>query len=152
MRGVYTVEAAFTSTGNKTLIYIECPTTCVAEVLSASLSNYNSTTSEQLRCGLYRVLNKGGPSGPVAVSGVKHEKLDPTTNLTLWGNLNLEPTSYETYPIDEQGFNNLAGYRYDPTPEERPIIGPTGAVGLRLIGGSINTVTGVAQIVYREIG
>jgi hypothetical protein len=82
----------------------------------------------------------------------KHENLDPSTVASASGYvLSGEPT-YNTNPIDRQGFNNFGGYNYDPIPEERPVVPPGGFIGLRLTGATITSGHVNAEIIYREIG
>lgn len=151
MRGVYTAEYQISSlTGTKTVLVLMAPTTAVIEVLSASLSNTNNDNSEQYEAGIYYITNSNGATG-VAVTPRHHEQGSGGGNATSSGNMNTEP-SYGSVAIDHQGFNNLAGYRYDPIPEERPIIGPSGGIGLRLLANPVSGFNAVAQIVYREIG
>jgi hypothetical protein len=47
--------------------------------------------------------------------------------------------------------SRLAGYYYDPLPEERPIIAPGATVGLRLTTAP-TSFNATARIVWREIG
>lgn len=152
MRGVYTIEGRFTgASGAKTLLYLESPATAVVEVLSANLTNMDNDTSEQLEAGLFRVTNKGSVAGS-GINPYKHESGDAASSCIGLVNCTVEPTTYNSGALDRQGFNNLAGYRYDPIPEERPTIPPTGAIGLRLINNATTTFTATVQIVFREIG
>ena len=152
MRGVYTAQIPIASiSGAKTLLVLRAPSNAVAEVLSASISNNNNDTPEQLEAGLFKITNIASIAG-TAVTPTKHEPLDGASVCGSSGNLSAEPSSYDSDAIDRQGWNNLAGYRYDPIPEERPIVGPTGAIGLRILGTIDTAFSGVAQIVYREIG
>lgn len=152
MRGVYTTEYEITSlTGARTVLILRAPPTAVLEILSASLSNSNSDNAEQMEAGLYVVTNLNSATGTI-ITPRKHEPGDSASLAGSSGNLTVEPGSYDSVAIDHQGWNNLAGYRYDPIPEERPIIGPTGAVGLRYLDNPVSGFNAIAQIVYREIG
>lgn len=151
MRGVYTAYIDISSIStNKTLMLIQAPSTAVVEILSAHATNLDIETSEQLSIGLYRVSTVGSPSG-TSVTPEKHEAGDAAAAATVTGNLTVEPTAYATNPIDKQGVNNLAGYHYDPVPEERPTIAPSGAIGLRLLVAPTSFNCSV-MVVYREIG
>ena len=151
MRGVYTAEHDVAVTGDITLMYVQSPSDMVLEILGASITNQDVDTSEQLHCGLYRVDTVGTPSG-TSITPQKHENGDVASTVTAWAALSEEPTTYDTLAFDQQGFNNLAGYRYDPIPEERPVISPGGAVGLRLLTAPSASHTLNMQIIFREIG
>ncbi len=151
MRGMYTANININSlVSAKTLLLLRAPSTAVLEIYSVLLSNLDSEVNEQWSVGLYRTATYGSPTG-TSVTPEKQETLDSSSSATILGNLTVEPTSYSTNPLDQQGINNLSGYRYDPIPEQRPIIAPSAAIGLRLftVPSSFNAV---AQIVYREIG
>jgi hypothetical protein len=151
MRGVYTAQIDITGLSSaKTLMLIQAPSTGVIEIISCSVSNVNSETSEMLNIGVYHVTTVGSPAG-TSVTPEKHEKLDASSSATVTGNLSGEPTAYASKPLDKQGINNLSGYRYDPLPEERPIVPPSGAIGLRAIDAPTSFNASV-QIVFREIG
>jgi hypothetical protein len=151
MRGVYTAHIDITGLSSaKTLLYIQAPATAVIEILSAMVTNLDTETSEQLSVGLFHVTTIGSPTG-TSVIPEKHEKLDAASMATVLGDLTVEPTTYATNPIDKQGINNLSGFRYDPLPEERPIIPPSGAMGLRMLVAP-NSFNAAVSIVFREIG
>lgn len=151
MRGVYTANLEITGLSSaKTVILLQAPSTGVLEILSVRLSNLNNETNEQWSVGLYHVTTVGSPAG-TSITPEKHEKLDASSTVTALGNLTDEPTAYSSKPIDQDGPASLAGYRYDPLPEERPICPPSGAIGLRMLTAP-SSVNVSAQIVYREIG
>jgi len=156
MRGVYTAQITITGAqAAKTLVYIQSPSTCVVEILSASLGNANLGTAEQWNIGLFRVTTIGSPTG-TTITPEKHEVGDAVSAAGaatgVLGNLTAEPTTYSSVAIDRQGASDLAGYRYDPIPEERPIVPPGGAIGLRLLTATNGQFTANAQIIFREIG
>lgn len=151
MRGVYTAYIDITGIStNKTLMLIQSPSTAVVEIIGIHVTNLDVETSEQLSIGLFKVSTLGSPSG-TSVTPEKHETGDATAAATLTGNLSVEPTAYATNPIDKQGVNNLAGYHYDPIPEERPIVAPSGAMGVRLLVSPTSFNCSV-MVVFREIG
>jgi hypothetical protein len=151
MRGVYTANIDISGLSSaKTLILLQASATSVIEILSVHLTNQNNEVNEQWPVGLFHVTTYGSPAG-TAITPEKHEKLDASSVATVLGNLTAEPTLYSTNPIDKEGISSLSGYHYDPIPEERPVIPPSGAMGLRLL--IVPTATDVsANIVYREIG
>jgi len=158
MRGVYTANeqiAALNPAAGDTLLLIEVPSDLVIEILSASITNLDNDTNEQLEAGLFRVATKGTPAGN-AVTPQKHEDGDAASSCTVLGaangGLSTEPTAYDGEPFDLQGFSNLAGYRYDPIPEERPIVKPADLVGLRLMAAPSAAFKASVQVIFREIG
>lgn len=152
MRGVYTAEISISSLSSaKTLMLLTAPSTACLEILSVSTSNLTSETSEQLSIGLFNVTTIGSPSG-TAVTPEKHENLDAAASATASGNLSGEPSAYSSKGIDVQGVNSLSSYRYDPMPEERPIVGPSRAIGVRMLTAPTNSFDCRVQVVFREIG
>lgn len=148
MRGVYTTQYEMTATTAKTLLLLIAPSTAVLEILSVQVSNLDNETNEQWSIGLYNVTSGSGTG--TALNFEKHEALDSNASATGKGDLSAEPT-YSSYPVDKQGISSLGGYRYDPIPEERPIVKPSGAIGLRLLA-NVTSTTITASIVFREIG
>jgi len=151
MRGVYTASIDISGLSvAKTLILLQASATSVLEILSVHLTNQNSETNEQWAVGFYHVTTVGSPTG-TSITPEKHEKLDASSVATVLGNLTVEPTLYSSRPIDKEGISSLSGYHYDPIPEERPIVPPSGAIGLFI--STVPTATDVtANIIYREIG
>lgn len=151
MRGVYTAYIDITGISSaKTLMLLTAPATAVLEIIGIHVTNLDVETSEQLSIGLHKVTTLGSPTG-TSVTPEKHETGDAAAAATVTGNLSAEPTLYATNPIDKQGVNNLAGYHYDPIPEERPIVPPSGAMGVRLLVAPSSFNCSV-MVVYREIG
>ena len=157
MRGVYTINVQSSGIlGGRTLLWAEPPSDRVVEILSASITNLDNDTSEQCEAGIYRI--KSHTVGEV-VDGTtyfeKHELGDPACSIMASGTVNGaagEPV-YSGAPIDRRGFNILAGYYYDPIPEERPVLSPGVGVGIRLLAGAGTTATTYdTQLVIREIG
>ena len=152
MRGVYTAEIEIAAlSAAKTVVLLEVPADMVIEILSASIANMDRDTAEQLEAGLFYVATKGTPAG-TSITPEKHETGDAASTVTALGDLSAEPTTYNTKAADRQGFNNLAGYRYDPIPEEKPVVSPSGLIGLRLLAAPSTGFKAACQIVYREIG
>lgn len=152
MRGVYTAEIEISSlSAAKTVLLLEVPSDMVIEILSTSITDMDRDTAEQLEAGLFTVDTKGTPAG-TSVTPEKHESGDAASTVTVLGNLTTEPTTYNSKAIDRQGFNNLAGYRYDPIPEEKPVVSPSGLIGLKLLAAPATAFKAACQIVFREIG
>ena len=158
MRGVYTAHeeiAALNPAACDGLLTLEAPADLCIEILSASITNLDNDTAEQLEAGLFRITTKGTLAGN-AITPEKHEQGDAASSATALGagnaGMTTEPGAWASEPFDAGGFNNLAGYRYDPMPEERPMISPSGLVGLRLLAAPSSAFKAHVEIVYREIG
>lgn len=132
-------------------MYITAPATGVIEILSASVTDENNTTNQQLECTLQRVTTLGTPTG-TAVTAAKHETLDGASAATVVGNVTAsEPTYTANTDIGHEGFPSLSGWFFQPVPEERPIIPPSATMGLRCISTPTSQDSQV-RITYREIG
>lgn len=153
MRGVYTAQIQATGqTAAKTAIYITAPATAAVEILSASLTNIDNETNEQLECCLQRVSSLGTPTG-TSLTPSKSENGDQAAGSTAVGNVTAsEPTYSNNTQVGREGFPSLGGWRYQPTPEERIVIPPGGTVGLRILTSTFTSLGWDAMIVFREIG
>ena len=154
MQGVYrAVDTIPAVTTPKTLIYLTVPSDRVIEILSARISCQNEGTSEQIYAELNRVATVGAPAG-TSITPKPTEELSAAAGTTALSNLTAEPTAYDpkTDAIYSGGDNKLAGWEYTPLPEERAIVKPGGAVGLRLINAITNASDLTAEIKFREIG
>lgn len=153
MRGVYTAQVqALTQTAGKTLIYVTAPATAVVEILSASITDVDNETNEQLEACLQRVSSLGTPTG-TALTPSETENGDQAAASTVVGNVTAsEPTYGANTQHGKEGFPSLGGYRYQPVPEERILIPPSGTVGLRLLTSTFTSRGLNAQVVFREIG
>lgn len=151
MRGVYTAYYDITGLSTaKTLMLLTAPSTAVLEIMGIHVTNLDVETSEQLSIGLFRVTTTGSPAG-TSVTPEKHEAGDAAAAATVLASLSVEPTAYASNPIDKQGVNNLSGYHYDPVPEERPTVAPSGGIGVRLLVAPSSFNCSV-MVVYRGIG
>jgi len=155
MRGVYQLSLQTPSgiLGGRTLMFAVAPPTKVVEILSAKVTNLDVDTAEQLEAGIFRI--NAFNSFVVDSSGVaqKSEVGDVDTGVNISGSITDGEPTYNVSPIDRQGFNNLAGYFFDPIPEDRPVIAPGGAIGVRLLTGpATNATTFDVQLNIREIG
>ena len=103
MRGVYSVSADIdTVTSAKTLLYITVPSTCVIEILSASITNRNNVTNQQLDCGLFRVTSLGTPTTSSTPTPVKSEASDASSACTVKADVTASEPTYNSIGIDEQ--------------------------------------------------
>jgi ABC-type uncharacterized transport system involved in gliding motility auxiliary subunit len=152
MRGVYTAHYDITGlAASKTLMYLTAPATAALEILSVHVTNYNNNSAEQWIVSLSRISTLGSPTA-TTLTPQKHENGDAASGVTARANVTASEPTYDTNgPVDKQGVSNLAGYHYEPIPEERPIIAPSGSWGVRMLSTPTSTDVGV-YIVYREIG
>lgn len=153
MRGVYRASVQATGvTAAKTLLYVTAPATAAVEILSASITNVSNETSEQLEAALDRVSSLGTPTA-TTLTPSKTENGDQVAGSTVKGNITAsEPTYASNSQQGKEGFPSVGGWRYQPVPEERMIIPPSGTVGLRLLTTSLTSCDFDVEIVFREIG
>jgi hypothetical protein len=150
MRAVYTALADITISASKTMMYLQAPATAVLEILSVHVTDYNNNTSEQWKIGFGKITTIGSAAG-TSVTAIPHEAGDQAAaTTTIKSDCSVEPTTFTAF-VDEQGVSNLAGYHYDPIPEERPVVAPSAYWGLKMISVPTSTSIGV-MIIFREIG
>jgi len=90
-------------------------------------------------------------STPTAITPAKMEVGDQAAASTVGGQPSMgEPTYTANTKIGFMGWASLAGYQFAPVPEERPIIPPSGIVGLRLNTAGTSTNYDV-EATFREI-
>lgn len=152
MRGVYTATIRITGLNSaRTLMYITVQSTKVVEILSASLTNESNETNEQLLCTFQRITTLGTPT-KTDIIPAKHENGDAAAGSTVAGNVTAaEPTYTADTEIGREGFSSLGGWYFDPTPEERPNIPPSGNLGLRMIS-TPTSFDAVVRVTFREVG
>lgn len=153
MRGVYNAQVQVTGvTTGKTLIYVTAPATAAVEILSANVTAIGSNvTNQNMECTLQRVGTLGTPTG-TSLTASKSENGDQAAGSTVVGNVTAsEPTYTNNTQVGKEGAASLGGWRYQPVPEERMVIPPSGTVGLRLLTTLTSTDLN-AQLQFREIG
>jgi hypothetical protein len=156
MRGVYTVEIKVSALATTKLgLLLINVSTKVLEIISAHIGNVGTNvTNQQLEAQLCRISSVGSPVGTGVTPnpeepGDQASALVATTNVL--GALSTDVTT-KGVNVDHQGFASLAGYQFAPVPEERPVIAPSGAMGLGLVVAPGVAFDAVFQIKYREIG
>lgn len=159
MRGVYTAAFRIAAvTTAKTLMYATAATNKPVEILSASVTNESNETNEQILCGIQRVTTLGTPTATV-VTPAKHELADQAAAATVKANVTLnEPTYGDVAQGGDivnafglEGAPSLTGWRFQPTPEERVLIGGGETYGLRLVN-NISSADLVVRMTFRELG
>jgi len=160
VRGVYTAAFRIAAlNAAKTLYFFQTSSKCVAEILSASVTNESNETSEQLACGFQRPTSFISTTGTI-VTPKPHEPSDKVSICNVIANVT--PASEPVYPtilssgdipgaFGMEGFSSLGGWYFDPIPEERLVIEPSGSIGLRIINPPI-ALDLVLRLTFREIG
>lgn len=153
MRGVYEAGIRISAlAATRTLMYITAPSNRVVEILSIAVTNESNTTNQQLECTLQRISTLGSPTG-TGVTPTPTEQNDQAAASTVVGNITAsEPTYASGTEIGREGWPSLGGYRFQPVPEERPVIAGGVSWGLRLINQTPTAFDCVVRIVFREIG
>lgn len=159
MRGAYV--ASYQATGvsaAKTLMYITAPATACVEIFSAKVTEVGVTTAEQYDIGLAKITTLGTPTATTITPKVT-ETGTSVSACVVKANVTANEPTYEvdggSVPLylDHQGVSNVAGYYYDPLPEERPIIAPSATFGLKLLANPVTSIGFLnIEISYREIG
>jgi hypothetical protein len=152
MRGVYTVEAHVTGVNAiQTLMMLEVPSDMVVEIISVSATVTNSPSASEIQLEFGRITAKGSAAG-TSETPEKMEQGDVASTVTCTSDLTTEPTTYYETNYDHQGVPNNVGYFFTPMPEERPVISPSGIVGLLVAAAPSPSVDFAVAIRYREIG
>jgi hypothetical protein len=153
MRGVYEATIRVSAlAAQKTLLYITAPSSKVVEILSASVTNESNVTNQQLETTFQLIGTLGAPTG-TALTPSKLEQGDQASGSTVVGNVTAsEPTYTANTEIGREGWASLAGYRYQPVPEERLYIAPSTSWGLRMLNTTPTAFDCDVRVVYREIG
>ena len=158
MRGVYTASYEISSVSTaKTLLYLTAPSTAVVELLSAKVTQRGVTTPEQLDIGIAKISTLGTPTATTLTSKPTEGGTSAAASVVK-GNVTASEPTYEvdggSIPlyIDHQDPNNLGGYYYDPLPEERPVVAPSGSVGIKLLTAPSTAYVLVVALTFREIG
>lgn len=151
MRGVFTATASHSGlTAAKNVIILTAPADATVEILSASITNKSAETNEQLEMGVFR--GSGGTIGtPTSLTEAPTEvgsgSADAVATHT-WETA--DPTAGNA--LDLKGVASLSGYYYDPTPEERITVPPSGIVMLRIVSSTFTAMDVDAVLTWREIG
>src|SRR5262249_13125420 len=126
MRGVYDSFIHITGLNAlKSAMLIEVPAGKLLEILSGQISNPSNNTNQQLEAGFYKVTRLGSPVG-TSVTPTPMEVGDAASSVTVLGNLTTEPTTVSaTIATGVAGFSSLAGWQYQPVPEERLVMSPS---------------------------
>lgn len=154
MRGVYEASVKVSAVNAAaTMIYITVPANKVVEVLSAEITNCTNETNEQCEATFQKVSSLGTPTA-ATITPAKLEQGDQAASSTAKGPVTASEPTYSTGPaieVGRAGFPSVAGYKYAPAPEERPLLAGGDTWGLRLLN-SPTAFDLVAVVRFREIG
>src|SRR5258708_13929401 len=151
MKGVYTASyRAAGWTGALTALIMTAPATKVIEILAGSITNESNLTNAQFY-GLFQRVTTDGSGAGNAVTPVPTESGDQAAGTTV-KNPTVDPTTFtNNTESGREGASTLSGWFYDPIPEERVYIAPSGILALRT-PGAIASFNAVFSIRFREIG
>lgn len=151
MRGYYKALAAFTTTGAKTVMLIECPAARVLAIESIEVGNANNNTAERWDIAVTRVSTKGTPAG-TSITPQKTEEGDAASAATILADLTIEPGAYNAEHLLRRGVSNLTGVTWkNALAQEAIMIPPSGLIGIRLLN-SIASTSITITVTYRELG
>src|SRR5438552_6246799 len=163
MRNTYTVEmAAATVVADATLIIIRAATAwssraSLLEILRVEVQQQGTSTSQQLGVILAQKASAFGtyvsatPS-PTAIGTVASAIAGSTTNAASSCGVNASAEGAGTVThITTAGFNNLNGYLWVPTPEERIWVGPDLTFIVKLRGTPTTLINWNAVLTFQEL-
>lgn len=127
------------------------------EILRVTVSQSGTSTSQQLavRCGLkasaFGTFTATTPT-PIYANAVASAITGSTSNAASSAGTDASANGAGTFTaMWQEGFNNLNGYLWVPTPEERVLVGPD-LTFLVQLQGTPTTLTGWhATLVFREL-
>jgi hypothetical protein len=127
------------------------------EILRITVSQSGTATSQQLavRCGLkasaFGTMSAATPT-PIYAGAVASAITGSTTNAASSAGVDSSANGGGTLTVMwQEGFNNLNGYLWVPTPEERVLVGPDLSFLVQL-QGTPTTLTGWhATLTFREL-
>lgn len=151
MRGVYEIVGVASGvTTADDLMSIEVLPSFVGDVLYVSITNSSQTTSEQFEACVQRI-TPAFMSGTV-LTPVLTQKGDKSSDFTG----RILPSGGYTLTADTQlgreGANNLGGWRYQPTVDERMTIEPGGGIVVRTLTDLANSSDLTVRAVLGEHG
>jgi len=156
MRGIYTASAkapGITAAG--TLGYITAPANKVVEIIAVTVTNESNATNYQMEVAITPITTLGSPSNYTAATPAKHEAGDQAAGTTVniaSSNSRTEPTTYGSPTQIQEGATSLIGFRYEPQPDERPVMTNSANWGIRLITTPGASTDFDVRVTFREIG
>jgi hypothetical protein len=132
-------------------MYITVPSTCVAELFGVNVTQSSVVSAEQLDIGIQKVSSLGTPTA-TSVTPRPTEGISGASTCTVKANVTGSEPTYSGEVFGRQGVANVAGYFFDPLPEQRPILGVSTTYGVRLFSTPGSSYTIDVEISWREIG
>lgn len=127
------------------------------QILRLSCSQQGTSTAQQLSCRWGQKASAFGTftsttPAPLALGGAASALTGSTTNAASSAGTDASANGAGTLTVlDHQGFNNLNGFLWVPTPEERVLVGPDQSFVFALVG-TPTTLTGWnAAVTYRQL-
>lgn len=155
MRSVFTATVSISGVSTqKTLLYLTSPSSMVIELLAISITSGDSTTasSEQLKSSIFRITSLSPTPSATAMTPVGHESGSGSSLADVFGDVISNEPTYATDPIWSEAWLNLSGFFYEPIPETRIFVPPSGSIGLKMTKTPTTPFACTATITYREIG
>lgn len=151
-RGTYTIQALLSGvTTARTLAYLTAASTVVLRVKSASVTNANNATNQQMKLCWKKIGTLGTPTA-TTVTPSKHELGDQAAASTAKVNVTAsEPTYTSNTEIGYKGVASLNGYTWPDIASDSFVIAPSASWGLQLVG-DITSTDLVVNITFEEIG
>lgn len=152
MRGVYEASYKISALNSaRTLMLLTAPADGIVEILQATITNCSNETNEQLEAVLQTVDTLGTPTDTPVTPG-KREAGDAASGSTVTANVTAsEPSFVAGTEVGREGFASLAGYRFQPVPEERPIVAPGETIALKMLSAP-TAFDCIVSLVFREVG
>lgn len=129
----------------------------VLQILRMTVSQNGTATSQQLgiRWGLkasaFGTFTAATPA-PLIIGSVASALTGSTTNAASSAGVDASANGAGTLTIlGQEGFNNLNGWLWVPTPEERPIVGPDLTFLLQLVGTPTTLTNWNAVLTFIEL-
>lgn len=152
MRGIYLVRMDNVAvTGAITLIQIKAGANAGFEIIRASVSQSNLTSSNMQRVQIVRKSAAATVTSftPTLLSGIDSASVAVGGTSATGTNASVEGTDGDVVHSDT--FNVLSTWLYLPVPEERISVIPAGIIGLKFPTAPTSSMTVTAQIVFREL-
>lgn len=153
-RRVYTAQVAITNmTAAQTLMHLTASANQILEILSAHVTNSSNTTNDQELVYFKRITSFDGSEASTALTPSEHDEGDPASTATVKGDVTAgEPTYTANTEMGRMGFPTLAGYHWEPTVEERIVIGPGDKAGLYWSTTPAAGLNVEVNVTYAEMG
>lgn len=144
--GVYEIYTRIlTVTAATHLICLTAPSNRRLIIISASITNEDLDTNEQILCSLDDA--SGTPAG-TTITPRKHNEATIDSQATS----RTSPTGMTpgSTPIFAEGVPLVSGFRFDPAEDSRPIVERSASVVLRT-ASAVSSFTAIARMTYAEI-